>query len=162
MSVINSVKVRCTVCAGDKVLSSYKNTTSNFKKTFGVAARYSKTYREAESCDKCRRPPTKTTKTGFLCKSSKWGRVKEVGRTVCCRGNASGQRNVKRHIERKHISKQKDITATSHKSNSCPDIAHRPGTLRAGCRLHFVAVLFILLRKNNKVSYQASLSVNMF
>ena len=28
----NSIKVRCTLCAGDKVLSSFKNTTSNLKK----------------------------------------------------------------------------------------------------------------------------------
>ena len=27
-----NIKVRCTLCAGDKVLLSFKNTTSNLKK----------------------------------------------------------------------------------------------------------------------------------
>ena len=36
-----------------------------------------------------RSPTTQTTKTGLRCKRSKWGRVEEVGRANCCRGNAA-------------------------------------------------------------------------
>ena len=90
-----NIKVRCTLCAGgDKVLSSYKNTTSNLKKHL-ESQHCSQTYRASPSrwCEAERRrsPTTQTTKAGHRCKTSKWGRVEEVGRAVglCCSGNAA-------------------------------------------------------------------------
>ena len=82
-------------CAGgDKVLSSYKNTTSNLKKHL-ESQHCSQTYRASPSrwCEAERRrsPTTQTTKAGLQCKTSKWERVEEVGRAVglCCSGNAA-------------------------------------------------------------------------
>uniref|UniRef100_A0A3Q2PK85 BED-type domain-containing protein n=1 Tax=Fundulus heteroclitus TaxID=8078 RepID=A0A3Q2PK85_FUNHE len=71
MSSKDDIKVRCTLCGGDKVLSSLKNTTSNLKKHLtsqhsavklsGFDCRWF----QAKSRDCRRAPASQTTKAGF-------------------------------------------------------------------------------------------------